>query len=124
VKLFDDDFVSTFSSLGKGIMRLGITSFAYPSLSTANPKDFLSIYTKLAKSIEERKKSGNLPPGLAEQLDMQLAAVKNAAIPDLELVAFPGFFTTSCKHQISFVLFRGLMMILQPNRNRGRAMLA
>jgi len=83
------------------MLRLGITSFAFPSLSTANPEEFPVLCAKLAGDIEKRKTSGNLPPGLAEQLDLQLAALKNETIPDLEFVGFPGLYSAHCERFVT-----------------------
>jgi len=49
----------------------------------------------VAKRIDAEKKGGKLPPGLAEQLDIQLETLKNDALPDLEFVALPRFFVSA-----------------------------
>ena len=75
---------------------LGVTSFAYLPLSVANPKDSTSLVSKASQVIKEQKASGKLPPGLAEQYDIQLATLKDDTLPDLELALFPAFITSLC----------------------------
>lgn len=71
--------------------RTGITSFAYFPLSTANPKEAPRFIDDVAKKIYEAKKSGILPPGRAEQLDIQLETLRSDILPDLEIVVIPGY---------------------------------
>lgn len=71
--------------------RTGITSFAFFPLSAANPKEAPGFIASVAKKIEEAKKGGKLPPGLAEQLDIQLETLSSDTLPDLEVVVFPGY---------------------------------
>ncbi|KAH9927654.1 GMC oxidoreductase [Fomitopsis serialis] len=58
----------------ENVYRLGITAFGYVP-------------------IEEKKESGTLPPGLAEQWDIQLRVLKDATLPDVEVIGFPGWLT-------------------------------
>ncbi|KAJ7780128.1 GMC oxidoreductase [Mycena maculata] len=74
---------------GQGPQRLGITSFAYFPLSAATPE---------APALIERANAavrahGPLPPGLQEQLDLQLASLRDDSAPDLEIIAWPSLFT-------------------------------
>jgi hypothetical protein len=65
-------------------------------LSLANPADISAINERVAARIEQRKSSGTLPPGLAEQLDLQLAVLRNDSLPDMELVLLPSFYPALC----------------------------
>lgn len=47
--------------------------------------------------MEEKKRSGTLPPGLAEQWDIQLRTLKDETLPDIESVVLPGWFSTKCE---------------------------
>jgi len=76
------------SSQGKGIMRTGITSFAYFPISLANPKNLSSIYATAEEEVKAMKAKGI--PGLSEQLDIQIEALRDPQSPDCELIAFPG----------------------------------
>ncbi|KAJ7688605.1 GMC oxidoreductase, partial [Mycena rosella] len=74
---------------GRGAYRMGITSFAYFPLSAATP-EASGLIDRAAQDLKART---GFPPGLQEQLDLQLACLRDDSAPDLELVAFPGFFT-------------------------------
>ncbi|KAJ7157930.1 GMC oxidoreductase [Mycena crocata] len=79
---------------GRGPQRSGITSFAY-IFPTYFP---LSSATSEAPVLLERaagtvKDTGKFPPGLQEQLDLQIMCLQDDSAPDIELVAFPAFFT-------------------------------
>ncbi|KAJ7024174.1 GMC oxidoreductase [Mycena alexandri] len=76
---------------GRGPQRMGITSFAYFSLSAATA-DAPALVERAAADVLA---SGHLPPGLREQLDLQITCLKDDAGVDLELIAFPGFSTAS-----------------------------
>lgn len=78
--------------------RVGITSFAYFPLSTACPTQAPSIIEGVAKQVAEASDGGNLPPGLAEQYEIQLETLRNDTLPDLEVVAIPGHLTRAGKH--------------------------
>jgi hypothetical protein len=77
--------------------RTGATSFAYIPLSVVSPKDAPSLIGSVAKKIADSKRDGTLPPGLAEQLDVQLDILRNDALPDLEVVVFPGHMVAPSK---------------------------
>jgi hypothetical protein len=71
----------SFSKQGKGLQRIGITSVACTSVSVAmSPKDAEDFYSKAtentAKYVEHMKTMGVLPPGLEDQLDIQLKVYK------------------------------------------------
>jgi hypothetical protein len=80
----------------KGMHGKGITAFSYFPLSVANPKEAPSLIAQAAEFIEEQKASGKLPAGLADQYDLQLAALRDDTLPDLEVALMPSFFTTVC----------------------------
>ncbi|KAF8466292.1 GMC oxidoreductase [Gautieria morchelliformis] len=83
----------------KGMHGKGITAFSYFPLSAANPKEAPSLIAQAAKFIEEQKASGKLPAGLADQYDLQLAALRDDALPDLEIAVMPSLFTTASAPQ-------------------------
>lgn len=78
--------------------RVGITSFAYIPLSTASPTQAPSIIEGVAKQVSEANDRGSLPPGLAEQYEIQLETLRNDTLPDLEVVAIPGHMSRAGKH--------------------------
>ncbi|KAJ6562868.1 GMC oxidoreductase [Mycena vulgaris] len=73
---------------GRGPQRLGITSFAYFPLSAATPE----APALIDRAVEDLKASGPFPPGLREQLDLQIACLRDDSAPDIELIAWPGVF--------------------------------
>ncbi|KAJ7145703.1 GMC oxidoreductase [Mycena epipterygia] len=75
---------------GRGPQRIGITSFAYFSLSAATP-EAPALIDRAAEGLHANEM---LPPGLQEQLDLQLACLRDDSAPDLELIGFPSLFTT------------------------------
>jgi hypothetical protein len=96
-------FVFIFHSLdfgssaeGLGLARAGITSFSYFRLSVANPAEFQSLYERVAKGIEDRRSRGELTPGLSEQLDMQLATLRNDKLPDVQTLVVPNHYPAPC----------------------------
>ena len=48
--------------------------------------------------MDEQKKSGDLAPGLAEQLDVQVKNLKDKNVPDIEILTFSGHlsFVSEC----------------------------
>lgn len=76
-------------ALGRGPLRMGITSFAYFPLSAAT-SEASALIDRAALNLEARKE---YPPGLKDQLDIQMECLRDNSTPDLELVAFPSFFT-------------------------------
>ncbi|KAH8099870.1 GMC oxidoreductase [Cristinia sonorae] len=71
--------------------QFGISSFAYFPFTTADPEAAKSFHQRVEDFIVEAKQSGTLPPGLAEQYDIQLRILKDDSVPDMEIVGFPGF---------------------------------
>lgn len=69
--------------------RLGITSFAYFPLTSAT-SEAPALIQKAVDSVEVLKKEGKLEPGQADVLDKQIESLKDDALPDLEIIAFPG----------------------------------
>jgi hypothetical protein len=56
-------------------------------------KDEVSRTTKaIEDKIETLKASGKLPPGLAEQYDIQLDAFRDPALPGYHMGVYPGYF--------------------------------
>ena len=68
---------------------MGVTSFTYIPLSTINPNEAPGLVEGVAKKIKVAQMDGKLPPGLAEQLDVQLENLRNDTLPDVEIVAVP-----------------------------------
>ena len=60
-------------------------------LSVANPSEESSLVAKAIRLIDERKDSRKLPPGLAEQYDIQIERLKDKSLPDFEFIDFPEF---------------------------------
>ena len=83
----------------ENLHRLGITAFAYPPLQLASPNSAPDIIQRMTAYVEEKKQRGTLPPGLAEQWDIQLRVLKDPTLPDMEVIGYPGFFKVafSCK---------------------------
>ncbi|KAF7331343.1 GMC oxidoreductase [Mycena kentingensis (nom. inval.)] len=77
----------------QGMQRIGITSFAYFPYTSATP-EAPALIARAAASVEALKQSGTLEPGQAEILDLQIAGMRDDAVPELEIIAFPGYFTT------------------------------
>ncbi|KAJ7191624.1 GMC oxidoreductase [Mycena pura] len=67
----------------------GVGAIAYFPLAAATP-DAAALVARAAASIPPR---ADLPPGRGDQLDLQLAALRDAASVDLELIAVSGSFT-------------------------------
>ncbi|KAJ7048088.1 GMC oxidoreductase [Mycena amicta] len=83
----------TLHSELKGMHRIGITSFAYFPLTSAT-SEAPELIKRAEQSVEELKRGGALEPGQADILDKQIENLKDDSVPDLEIVAFPGYFTT------------------------------
>ncbi|TEB21436.1 GMC oxidoreductase [Coprinellus micaceus] len=77
---------------GKGTHRTGITAFAFLPLTSRAPEETSAAIGNLEKDIKDRIAKGEIPPALAKQYDIQLETLKDKGLPDMELIAFPGFF--------------------------------
>ncbi|KAF8877062.1 GMC oxidoreductase [Gymnopilus junonius] len=75
---------------GKGLLRFGVTSAAYFPFSIINWKEFPVLIDNLEAELATQQKSGMLPPGLEEQFRIQISALRDNAIPDCEILCFPG----------------------------------
>ncbi|PCH42171.1 GMC oxidoreductase [Wolfiporia cocos MD-104 SS10] len=73
--------------------RIGVSGFSYIPLQISSPNAVQNIIDGVTKHIEEQKKNGKLPPGLAEQYDIQLRMLQDRSLPDIELIAFPAHLT-------------------------------
>ncbi|KAJ7635367.1 GMC oxidoreductase [Roridomyces roridus] len=73
---------------GLGPQGVGITGFSYFPLSSANPQEAVRLIDGVAASLPQDK-----VPGLKEQFELQMAALRDEKLPDLELVGFPGLMT-------------------------------
>ncbi|KAH9928320.1 GMC oxidoreductase [Fomitopsis serialis] len=77
----------------ENLHRLGVNACIYTPIQTTSPNDASSIIERTEAFIEEKKRSGTLPPGLAEQWDIQLRILKDGSLPDIEAIIFPGWLT-------------------------------
>lgn len=66
------------------------SAFAYFPLTFALPESGAKLLKNTEENIQKLKESGNLPPGLAEQYELQLAALRNPAVPDCQLISGRG----------------------------------
>lgn len=97
-------FLVRTSAKGQGMARIGITSFAYIPISAAtSSQETKRLYEKAEADLEKQKKAlgDKIPPSLEEQLKLQLKTLKDDTLPDLEFIAFPGFFTTESEYKIT-----------------------
>ncbi|EPT01735.1 hypothetical protein FOMPIDRAFT_1119678 [Fomitopsis schrenkii] len=76
------------------LYRLGANGCVYTPLQAVSPNGAPGIIQRAAAFVEEKKRSGALPPGLAEQWDSQLRTLKDETLPDIESVVLPGWFST------------------------------
>lgn len=61
-------------------------------LSFSSQENAPAIIKSVEDEVEALKRSGSLPPGLAEQYDIQLKNLRDEQIADCEVVAVPWFF--------------------------------
>lgn len=66
------------------------TGFSYYPLSFALPESAAQIIQGVEKKVAELKASGQLPPGLEEQYDLQLEALRDPAVPDCQFICGHG----------------------------------
>jgi hypothetical protein len=67
------------------------TAWLYLPLFTLNPDGAEKVIKNVEQEVEVLKKSGTLPPGRAEQYDIQLSSLRNRKIADCQIVCFPGY---------------------------------
>ena len=79
------------------MFRMSVTSCAYIPFSSVNPEAHSKMVSELSAYIDEQKSHGNLPPGLAEQYEIQLRHLRDGTIADMEFLAFPGWITHQCE---------------------------
>jgi hypothetical protein len=77
-----------------------VPATAYIPLSAANPEGFSAFVAKVETAIKEQKASGQLPAGLAEQYDLQLEALKDDTVADIQILGIGLFdkFGQDCAH--------------------------
>lgn len=93
--LFNPEFAKESIRLhaeGKGTHRTGITAFAFLPLTSRAPEETSAAINELERDIKARIAKGEIPPALAKQYELQLEALKDNTHPDMELIAFPGYF--------------------------------
>lgn len=81
-----------YRARGKPTQVVSLTSYAYMPLSFSSPENAPAIIKSIEDEVEALKRSGSLPPGLAEQYDIQLKNLRDEQIADCEVVAVPWFF--------------------------------
>jgi hypothetical protein len=64
-----------------------ILVMGYLPLSVAHPTEITSLVSIAKRTIREKKVSGNVSAGLAEQYEHQLEALKDENVPDLQFIA-------------------------------------
>jgi hypothetical protein len=69
-----------------------MTAWTYYSLPFASPQGAAGIIEKIEDKVANLSRSGTLPPGLAEQYNVQLESIRDPNIPDCQSVVFPGFY--------------------------------
>jgi hypothetical protein len=74
-----------------------VTAYSYIPGMVAMPEVLPGLIKKVEGRVEELKKGGKLPPGLADQYDIQLKALRDPAVPDFEIFVFPGYFSGNGK---------------------------
>lgn len=72
---------------------MAAASFAYFPLTFGLPQTGSRIIKDTGEKVRELQKSGKLPPGLAEQYDLQLDALRDQATPDCQLISGRGLTT-------------------------------
>ena len=77
--------------------RLGVNACVYAPLQVVSPNAASNIIERATAFVEEKRRSGTLPPGLAEQWNIQLRTLKDETLPDIECVALPGWFSVKCQ---------------------------
>ena len=87
--------------------RHAISAFAYLPLSDIIPEYAESFSNRVEAWIDEQKKSAQLAPGLAEQLDIQLKILKDKNVPDVEFISFSGYLSFVSKFPRTFSLYDG-----------------
>ncbi|KAJ3538477.1 hypothetical protein NM688_g6515 [Phlebia brevispora] len=87
------DKVSLREQGQKNIYWKAITSVHFNSLQALLPDHTECVINDTVGFVDAVKKSGTIPPGREEQYNLQLQALKDAKIPDLEFVTFAGFMT-------------------------------
>jgi len=77
---------------GKGLYRLGSGCFTFVPLTsiTSTPEEAHALIARQRRKIDNKIKSGKLPPGLKEQYELQLAGFESGKGGDCELIVFPG----------------------------------
>ncbi|KAF8872799.1 GMC oxidoreductase [Gymnopilus junonius] len=79
-------------ALGQGLYRTGIASVAFFPLSATQYEGTSSLIDTLEADVDAKGQAGNLPPGLEEQLRLQIAALRDDTIPDCEVILFPAYY--------------------------------
>ncbi|TFK27277.1 GMC oxidoreductase [Coprinopsis marcescibilis] len=93
--MFDPGYIEASLKLhaeGKGLHRLGMSTFAFLPLSSRDPAATKTLIDVLEKDLNSKKESGEVSPSLAKQYDIQLSALRDDSLPDMEFIVFPGYF--------------------------------
>ncbi|KAF9556900.1 GMC oxidoreductase [Agrocybe pediades] len=82
---------------GKGLNRLGLTSVSCFPHSIMGEDEARAHIKQVEAEVQEQCKAGDLPAGLLDQLKHHITALKDEAIPDCEIIIFPGVFSQNMK---------------------------
>ncbi|KAH9476794.1 GMC oxidoreductase family protein Mala s 12 [Psilocybe cubensis] len=70
-------------TLGQGIHRTGLTSFAYFPLVDINADEAATVIKGAEEEVKDLVNGGTLRPGVEEQLKLQLSILRDNNVPDL-----------------------------------------
>lgn len=79
---------------------MGITSFAYIPLSSSDPAEAAKLAHAMEDYVDGLKENSQTPPGRVAQFDIQASVFRDDALPDMEIVPFPGLFMAECNASI------------------------
>ncbi|EMD37265.1 hypothetical protein CERSUDRAFT_105302 [Gelatoporia subvermispora B] len=98
--------------------RYAFNAFSYTSLSLVSPDEAESYIQRVNRRVQELKTTDRLPPGRAEQYEIQIRALKDNQNPDLQIVAYPGFLSYSALPDAS-TRYVSLFCVLNHPLSRG-----
>lgn len=70
--------------------------FSYYPLSLALPESAAQIIHDVEDKVAELKAAGKLPPGLQEQYELQLEALRDPTVPDCQFICGHGLNPLLC----------------------------
>jgi hypothetical protein len=90
------------SEEGRGTLAAHPRRFTYVPLSAINPAGTEEVIKNVEQEVEALKRSGKIPPGLADQYDIQLNTLRNPEVPDCQMILHAGYWP--CKGVLARVL--------------------